>query len=266
VENRYRFQGREYDAHRGDYYFRNRTYIPEWGVFTGPDALVQIEANGPCNYLFANNNPLRYRDPEGLLTVYIWNSGKNCFRTETCSVGPFGHASIKLEDETYISLWPAMAHRGGIFGGRDTYIEAKEHTYDRDVKEEGRAPDHEIRILWLDEVAMKAWWRKFKNHPNRKFQPFYSNCSTIAIQVLKEGGGDKWIPFHSQVDWTVLGIWTPGDVRDYARVIRARQRAAMAVRDAEARVEIEREQRIRDYAESCTRGSYLEFRGNQITR
>jgi RHS repeat-associated protein len=67
VENRYRFQGREYDAHRGDYYFRNRTYIPEWGVFTGPDALVQIEANGPCNYLFANNNPLRFRDPEGLL-------------------------------------------------------------------------------------------------------------------------------------------------------------------------------------------------------
>jgi RHS repeat-associated protein len=68
VENRYRFQGREYDAHRGDYYFRNRTYIPEWGVFTGPDALVQMEANGPCNYLFANNNPLRYVDPEGLRT------------------------------------------------------------------------------------------------------------------------------------------------------------------------------------------------------
>jgi RHS repeat-associated protein len=71
VENRYRFQGREYDAHRGDYYFRNRTYIPEWGVFTGPDALVQIEANGPCNYLFANNNPLRFVDPEGLWTWYL---------------------------------------------------------------------------------------------------------------------------------------------------------------------------------------------------
>jgi len=71
VENRYRFQGREYDAHRGDYYFRNRTYIPEWGVFTGPDALVQIEANGPCNYLFANNNPLRYVDPEGLGSLDI---------------------------------------------------------------------------------------------------------------------------------------------------------------------------------------------------
>jgi RHS repeat-associated protein len=66
VENRYRFQGREYDAHRGDYYFRNRTYVPEWGCFTGPDALVKLEPNGPCNYLFAENNPLRYVDPEGL--------------------------------------------------------------------------------------------------------------------------------------------------------------------------------------------------------
>jgi RHS repeat-associated protein len=66
VENRYQFQGREYDAHRGDYYFRNRTYVPEWGCFTGPDMRYELEPNGPCNYLFAKNNPLRYVDPEGL--------------------------------------------------------------------------------------------------------------------------------------------------------------------------------------------------------
>jgi hypothetical protein len=40
--------------------------VPEWGCFTGPDALVKLEPNGPCNYLFAENNPLRYVDPEGL--------------------------------------------------------------------------------------------------------------------------------------------------------------------------------------------------------
>ena len=30
IENRYRFQGREWDEHAGHYYFRMRTYIPEW--------------------------------------------------------------------------------------------------------------------------------------------------------------------------------------------------------------------------------------------
>ena len=67
VPNRYRFQGREYDAHRGDYYFRLRTYIPEWGMFTGPDfKLAPSDPNGACNYLFASNNPLMFRDPTGL--------------------------------------------------------------------------------------------------------------------------------------------------------------------------------------------------------
>jgi RHS repeat-associated protein len=46
VENRYGFQGREWDAHRGDYYFRNRTYVPEWGCFTGPDGLWGHSPNG----------------------------------------------------------------------------------------------------------------------------------------------------------------------------------------------------------------------------
>lgn len=47
-----------------DYYFRMRTYIPEWGMFTGPDMRIDVmEENGACTYLFANNNPLVYVDP-----------------------------------------------------------------------------------------------------------------------------------------------------------------------------------------------------------
>jgi RHS repeat-associated protein len=37
VALRYRFQGREWDAHSGMYYFRMRSYLPEYGAFTGPD-------------------------------------------------------------------------------------------------------------------------------------------------------------------------------------------------------------------------------------
>lgn len=66
IENRYRFQGREWDAHRRDYYFRMRVYVPEWGSFTGADRDVRLEGEGVMNYLFANNNPLQYTDPRGL--------------------------------------------------------------------------------------------------------------------------------------------------------------------------------------------------------
>jgi RHS repeat-associated protein len=70
IPNRYTFQGREWDAHAGHYYYRNRTYIPEWGCFTGPDMNLANgilgEPNGIGNYLFCNNNPQMYTDPLGL--------------------------------------------------------------------------------------------------------------------------------------------------------------------------------------------------------
>jgi RHS repeat-associated protein len=67
VPNRYRFQGREYDAHRGDYYYRHRTYVPAWGSFTGPDPVIDLyNPRGVANYLFCRNNPLVYMDPYGL--------------------------------------------------------------------------------------------------------------------------------------------------------------------------------------------------------
>ena len=70
VENRYTFQGREWDAHAGHYYFRNRTYVPEWGSFTGPDMDLSRgivgEANGVGSYLALGNNPLDVRDPRGM--------------------------------------------------------------------------------------------------------------------------------------------------------------------------------------------------------
>jgi len=76
VPNRYRFHGREYDEHRGDYYYRLRTYIPEWGMFTGPDRDIRLtDPNGACNYLFCNNNPLVYVDPWGLFVETIIDVG-----------------------------------------------------------------------------------------------------------------------------------------------------------------------------------------------
>jgi RHS repeat-associated protein len=67
VANRYRFHGREYDAERGDYYYRYRTYIPEWGAFTGPDLLIdKTDPMGAANYTFCSNHPMQNVDPLGL--------------------------------------------------------------------------------------------------------------------------------------------------------------------------------------------------------
>jgi RHS repeat-associated protein len=77
IPNRYTFQGREWDAHAGHYYYRFRTYIPEWGTFTGPDMNLALgitgEFNGIGNYLFCNNNPLMYTDPLGLYIESGWD-------------------------------------------------------------------------------------------------------------------------------------------------------------------------------------------------
>ena len=78
VPNRYTFQGREYDHERGDYYFRNRVYLPEWGLFSGPDMNLAAgpygEAHGMMSYVFCGNDPWRYADPMGLdsMRVQYW--------------------------------------------------------------------------------------------------------------------------------------------------------------------------------------------------
>ena len=66
VPNRYRFQGREWDERLQTYYFRYRMYFPETGTFSGPDMDIRLEAEGPGNYLFTANSPLRFTDPTGL--------------------------------------------------------------------------------------------------------------------------------------------------------------------------------------------------------
>ncbi|MBN2163306.1 MAG: RHS repeat-associated core domain-containing protein [Pontiellaceae bacterium] len=64
IGNRYLFQGREYDAVTGLYYFRARWYDPETGRWLSKDPL---DIEGGLNlYVFCDNNPVIYCDPAGL--------------------------------------------------------------------------------------------------------------------------------------------------------------------------------------------------------
>ena len=77
VENRYRFHGREYDEHRGDYYVRNRIYDPCLGMFLGFDMNRSLgpvgEALGEGSWVAFNNNPMLYTDPFGLAPGDWWD-------------------------------------------------------------------------------------------------------------------------------------------------------------------------------------------------
>ncbi len=64
VGNRYLWQGREYSWATGLYYFRARWYDPVTGRWLSKDP---IGISGGLNqYVFCGNNPVNFRDPDGL--------------------------------------------------------------------------------------------------------------------------------------------------------------------------------------------------------
>ena len=54
------------------YYLKSRYYDSEWGRFINPDSVFDTKATvtGTNMYLYCNNNPVLYRDSNGLSTSY----------------------------------------------------------------------------------------------------------------------------------------------------------------------------------------------------
>ena len=71
-DNRFLFQGREYDYDTALYYFRNRWYEPETGRWLSPDP---IGISGGLNlYAFCGNDPVNFVDPMGC-AIIVNNTG-----------------------------------------------------------------------------------------------------------------------------------------------------------------------------------------------
>jgi RHS repeat-associated protein len=67
VVNNLRFPGQYYDAETGLHYNWHRDYDPEMGRYLQPDPLGL--AGGLNPYPYAEGNPLRYSDPQGLMVL-----------------------------------------------------------------------------------------------------------------------------------------------------------------------------------------------------
>lgn len=74
--NPYRYKGYRYDEETGLYYLNSRYYSPETGRFIGTDDISSYTSNpqvGTCYnaYAYANNNPIKYYDPDGCVAVAV---------------------------------------------------------------------------------------------------------------------------------------------------------------------------------------------------
>ena len=213
IENNEKFAGKEKDKETGLYYFGARYMGAKIGRFltVDPMGISEKDLLNPQRlnrYAYALNNPYRYVDPDGRLTVNIWNyRGKN---------DAWGHASITLENKQHISWWPSAEGREGLFKFLNIYTapanDPQKFAYD--VEGEGQKPDYQIRILGLDEKKIQEWWQKFKE--TNKWNTLNQNCSTTAADALKAGGAEDYSSWGSSHNV----VWTPNDVKSFADEIK----------------------------------------------
>jgi RHS repeat-associated protein len=220
-KNTKEFVGKEKDEETGVYYFGARYMEPKIGRFTAVDPVSAVDSRTSKtnaemllnpqrlnSYTYALNNPYRYMDIDGRLTVNIWDyKGKDV---------AWGHASITLENGTHISWWPNAEgrDRNPIFPQIYTAPANKMQEFADDIRLEERQPDHQIKIIGLDEGKIENWWREFKK--TNQWKTLTQNCSTTASDALKEGGGENYTSWWRSHNL----IWTPSDVNQFASGIK----------------------------------------------
>ena len=221
----FRFTSKEQDAETGLYYHGARYRDAKTGVWLSCDPALSLYLVGKGSgggiynsinlnlYTYCGNDPINYIDPDGKLTVHIW-----LYRGKDVA---WGHASLTLEDGTHISWWPEAENRNYLIEALDIYeVDAiKEQEFEDDMYLEGEGkeyvkPDCSIKIIGLDEKAIKEWWEEFSQ--SNTWKTLSQNCSTTVADALKNGGGDKYASFLKSHNF----VWTPNSAKEYAESIK----------------------------------------------
>lgn len=200
-----RLPGQYYDKETELHYNYFRDYNPKTGRYVQSDP---IGLTGGLNtYGYSGVNPVVNIDPLGLLKVNIWN-----YRG---SADAWGHASITLDNGTYISWWPG-AKRSYALPGLPIYSAPPAmENFAKDVEWEGQNPDVTVQIDGLDEAAIQKWWDAFKN--NNQWKTLTNNCSTVSANALAVGGADQYSAKDGRFSKPI--VWSPKDVFDYVNSI-----------------------------------------------
>ncbi len=113
----YLFNGKEFDAETGLYYYGARYYNPRISLWYGVDPLAE-EAPGWSPYRYSFNNPVRYTDPDG---QWEWDAAGNL-------VAQKGDQSYSLATFLGTSQKNAMTilNRGGVTANDKGILNLKE--------------------------------------------------------------------------------------------------------------------------------------------
>ena len=150
----------------------------------------------------------------GLATVFVWDFlGKDV---------AWGHASIELDDGTYISWWPQGLGRKSMPLLPDVYTVAaiQPRTFRDDVEaEDDTQPQWRVAVGGLDHKAIRAWWASFKT--THKWSTLSQNCSTTVADALWAGGAASILTAREDDMFQGVVVWTPNDVLALATAINA---------------------------------------------
>ena len=170
------FAGGLYDQHTSMTRFGLRDYEAWAGRWTLKDP-IRFNGGDSNLYGYVGGNPLQFIDPFGLAEMVIWGPH--------VQQNTHGHASLFLNDGTYISNWP-------VNNGSDAFDDTRPPNFDQDLLDEGFEPIY-IPINGLDESAIKEWWEsKLESGPY--WHNLYNNCSDTVVDALEKGGID--VPYH----------------------------------------------------------------------
>lgn len=166
--------------------------------------------------------------------VYVWAHSRK---------DRWGHSSLQIGDDCYISWWPAASDESTrtywadrttapkkakfiktLFGTDNIYkttaVQAKDY-YD-DVGQEGGEADVICTIAdqVLNETNIRTWWKSY-NHNKASYHSIKKNCSTTVIRALRAGGSDSKVPLTRRDTFGLSKYtgWEPTDITTYLKAM-----------------------------------------------
>jgi RHS repeat-associated protein len=110
VGNPYGFTGREFDPESGLIYLRARYYDPRTGRFHQEDPIQSLNP-----YRYASNNPLRFTDPFGLLSIGT-GIGPTILTDPIAEAGPTALITPRSQDVRTALIDTVPERQTGSFG------------------------------------------------------------------------------------------------------------------------------------------------------